>query len=241
VHGALADGELDWGEVVPHLAGRFTCHMMSTRGRGRSGDAADHSSPKLVEDAVAYANSTGELVGLVGISGGGRLVLGAAALGARARAIAAYEPVAFEAMDADFAADWRATVAKMRALMEEGRDRDAVRVFLGRAGTPDEQAAFSDEEDFIAAMARCVPIDIREFEAIAAGEEESPTALSALARFGVPVLVMRGALTELPWFAASVRHVAAQVPDCRVQEVAGAAHVAAATAHETLAHLLMKY
>jgi pimeloyl-ACP methyl ester carboxylesterase len=60
VHGALADGELEWDEVVPHLAGRFTCHMMSTRGRGASRDAADHSLPRLVEDVVGCAESIAE-------------------------------------------------------------------------------------------------------------------------------------------------------------------------------------
>ena len=61
VHGALADGELEWGEVVPHLVDRFTCHLISTRGRGASRDAADHSSPRLVEDVLGYRRVGAEL------------------------------------------------------------------------------------------------------------------------------------------------------------------------------------
>lgn len=235
VHGALADGELEWAEVVPHFADRFTCHMMSTRGRGRSGDAEDHSSPRLIEDVVAYVDSIGSPVCLVGISGGGRLVLGAAANGARVRAVAAYEPVVFEAMDEPFREEWRATVAKMHALVDTDRAGEAVHVFLGRAGTSEEQALFSDEEGFIDAMARYVPVDLKEFDAVSTKEDQSPTAASALARIDVPVLVMKGGKTELPWFAASVRHIASHVPDCRVQELPDAAHLAAATAPAELA------
>lgn len=241
VHGALADGELEWGEVVPHLADRFTCHLMSTRGRGASRDAADHSSPRLVEDVAAYADSVGLRAGLVGTSGGGRLVLGAAARGARVRAVAAYEPVVFEARDEAFAGEWRQTVAQMRVLADQGRAEDAVRLFLGTAGTREEEALFYNEEGFIAAMARYLPVDLQEFEAVSTDEAVSPTAPSALARIAVPVLVMRGARTELPWFAASVRHVASHVPHCRVQEVAGAAHLAAATAPEALAGILAEF
>jgi len=38
VHGMMADGDTDWKALLPHLTGRFTCHLPSYRGRGLSGD-----------------------------------------------------------------------------------------------------------------------------------------------------------------------------------------------------------
>jgi pimeloyl-ACP methyl ester carboxylesterase len=149
--------------------------------------------------------------------------------------------VVFEAMDKPFAAEWRETVRQMRALADQGRAEDAVRLFLGTAGTPEEEAIFSGEAAFISKMARYLPVDLAEFEEVPTDEAVSPTAPSALARIAVPVLLMRGACTELPWFAASVRHIASHVPDCRVQEVAGAAHMAAATVPEALAGILSEF
>jgi pimeloyl-ACP methyl ester carboxylesterase len=43
VHGAVADGESEFGALVPLLTDRFTCYRPSTRGRGYSDDHPDHS------------------------------------------------------------------------------------------------------------------------------------------------------------------------------------------------------
>ena len=79
VHGALGDGEVDYEALVPHLAERFTCYTPSTRGRGLSGDNPDHSPPRLQEDVTAFVDSIGGTVCVVGWSGSGAWVLGAAA------------------------------------------------------------------------------------------------------------------------------------------------------------------
>ena len=41
LQGVIGDGDLDWGPLVGHLTGRFTCHLPSLRGRGLSGDHPD--------------------------------------------------------------------------------------------------------------------------------------------------------------------------------------------------------
>ena len=38
VHGGLGDGEVSWFFMLPFLVEHFTCYLMSTRGRGLSGD-----------------------------------------------------------------------------------------------------------------------------------------------------------------------------------------------------------
>ena len=78
VHGAWGDGEVAYEALVPHLADRFTCYTPSTRPRP-AGDNPDHSPPRLQEDVTAFVDSIGEPVCLVGWSGSGAWVLGAAA------------------------------------------------------------------------------------------------------------------------------------------------------------------
>lgn len=86
VNGVMEDSELTWAGLVPLLSEQFTCLLMDTRGRGRSGDNSDHSPPRLWEDIASFVDSVGEPVGLVAESGGAGRVLGAAA---RTSAVAA--------------------------------------------------------------------------------------------------------------------------------------------------------
>ena len=69
LQGAVGDGDLDWGQVAEHLAGRYTCHLPSLRGRGLSGDHPDLSLARIIDDVVEYVDSIGETVGLTGWSG----------------------------------------------------------------------------------------------------------------------------------------------------------------------------
>src|SRR5215211_1407321 len=101
VHGAYGDGEIAWRSLLPYLTDRFTCYLPSTRGRGLSGDNTDHSPPRLVEDVTAFVDSLGERVCLVGWSGGGAWVLGAAANSGFVAAMTAYEPGVVSVMRQD--------------------------------------------------------------------------------------------------------------------------------------------
>lgn len=91
VHGIESDGHLCWQEVLPHLTGRFTCHLLNNRGRGLSGDHPDLSIPRMAQDVVGYVASLGEPVGLVGESFGGNLALIAAAQSNAVDAIVKHE------------------------------------------------------------------------------------------------------------------------------------------------------
>jgi hypothetical protein len=48
LHGIIGDGDIDWQPLLAHLTGRFTCHLPSWRGRGRSG--------RLTEGVRAFAS-----------------------------------------------------------------------------------------------------------------------------------------------------------------------------------------
>src|SRR6185369_3793168 len=90
VHGGIGDGDIAWKALLPRLVDTFTCYLPSTRGRGLSSDNPDHSPARLEEDIAAFVESIGEPVRLVGWSGSGAWVLGAAARNESVAAVAAY-------------------------------------------------------------------------------------------------------------------------------------------------------
>src|SRR5918993_5822612 len=141
VHGALGDGEVAYEALVPHLADRFTCYTPSTRGRGLSGDNPDHSPARLEEDVTAFVDSIGEPVCLVGWSGSGAWVLGAAARSGSVAAVAAYEPGVVSVMREDDLARTFATMEQVGMAAANGRLVDAVRAFAPWIGTDNEIAA----------------------------------------------------------------------------------------------------
>ena len=89
----LADGDTDWQALLPHLTGRFTCHLPSCRGRGLSGDHPDLSPGRMVDDILAYVDSMEATTGLVGWSSGAYLAVTVAAAQSDAVvAVAPFEP-----------------------------------------------------------------------------------------------------------------------------------------------------
>jgi pimeloyl-ACP methyl ester carboxylesterase len=69
LQGVIGDGDIDWNLLVRHLAGQFTCHLPSLRGRGLSSDHPALGTARLVEDVLTYLDSIGKPTGLVGWSG----------------------------------------------------------------------------------------------------------------------------------------------------------------------------
>ncbi len=67
-----------WELVLPELQKHFTAYAMVRRGRGESGDAAEYSLEREVEDVVALIDSTDGPVSLLGHSHGAILALEAA-------------------------------------------------------------------------------------------------------------------------------------------------------------------
>jgi pimeloyl-ACP methyl ester carboxylesterase len=62
VHGALLNGTLSWGAVLPRLAEHFTVYVMDRRGRAPSGDSKQYSIANEADDIVAVVESIGGAV-----------------------------------------------------------------------------------------------------------------------------------------------------------------------------------
>ncbi len=238
VHGAVADGLSEWGGLAPLLGERFTCYLPDLRGRGLSGDHPDHSREARVNDVVAFVESVGDPVGLVGVSGGGMVVLGAAARSDAVAALAVIEPVVFEAIDEETLARFREATDALAAGLEAGRPDEAIEPFLELIANEEEGAALSEDPDAIDEVAAYLPVDLAELREGIAFEGQSPTDPDVLARIGVPTLLLHGSRTSLPWFTESTRYAARHISGATMHEIVGNGHLGHLIAPERVAEKL---
>lgn len=226
VHGGIGDGEVAWEALWPHLTDRFTCYLPSTRGRGLSADHPDHSPPRLEQDVTAFVDSIGEPCYLVGWSGSGAWVLGAAARSASVAAVAAYEPGVMSVMGEDDVGRTVGTIERMGTAAVDGRLADALHAFAPWICNDEELAAL-ERTDFFERWALAVPAMLRFVQQDASFTGVRSTDAEALAQVDVPVLLLRGQQTRLgAWFADAAEYIAQHVRGSQVCELPGLGHFA---------------
>ena len=241
VHGGIGDGESAWDAMLPHLTDRFTCYLPSTRGRGLSADDPDHAPPRLEDDVTAFVASIGEPVYVVGWSGSGAWVLGAAARSEAVAAVAVYEPTLIPLMAEDDLADTLGTIQQVGVAAADGRLVDAVRVFTSWICTGEETAALA-QTSFEDVWAVRVPAMLRFVQQDGSYEGPRSTDPEALARITVPVLVLTGQQTRLrPFFSSAAQYIARHVADSQIWELPGAGHFAPVLAPESVADELITF
>ncbi len=241
VHGGIGDGDLAWEALLPHVTDRFACHLPSTRGRGLSADNPDHSPPRMVEDVTAYVDSIGGPVTLVGWSGSGAWVLGAAARCRSVAAVVEYEPGVMSEMRGYDLSHTIATMERMGAAAGEGRSVDAVRAFAPWIATDDEITAL-ERMDFFERWAGAIPAMLRFVQGDQVYQGPRPTDPDGLRRVAAPVLLLRGRRTRLgTFFTDSVRYLARYLPDAEVRELPGVGHFAPLLQPESIAGELVTF
>lgn len=228
---ALGDDRTSWAELVPMLSDRFTCHVMSTRGRGLSDDSPDHSRERLLEDITAFVDSIDAPVGLVGHSSAGALALEAAAHCAAVSAVAVYEPTLLEFASEDLATSIVEALGRVRSLAEQDRLVEAATAFFTDVVTsPDDELEMLVQAGAPQRAAGHVSMLLDE-------AAQSPPGLSdpeVLDHVTVPVLVLTGSRTRDFWHGVSgelARRLAH--PDTRT--VDDVAHFAPVVAPDRLA------
>lgn len=236
--GGVGDGDLDWQALLPYLNDRFTCFLPNLRGRGLSGDHPDLRLGRLVDDLVAYVDSIGEMVGLVGWSAGG-MVLGVAARSDAVGAVAAVEPTMFSLMDDQQRAALGEAVTGMRGLATEGRLAEAARAFFSFPFNHQELTV-ADETGYFDAIGHYVPTLLNQLSQTRESPGPVPDDPAVLGAISAPVLVLHGSDTK-PLFAAGARHVADHVPDAMLREISGAGHASPLTHPALLAEALAEF
>ncbi len=238
VHGGWGDGEVAYEALVPHLADRFTCYTPSTRGRGLSGDSPDHAVHHLVEDVVAFIDTIGEPVCLVGWSGI-EPPLGAAAQSGAVAAVALFEGYVPTVAEPDDLAALGAALDRTGAAAADGRLADAARAFAPYVITDAELGAL--DESFFERWGRSIPAMFQYFQQNMSAEGPKAYDADQLARISVPVLALWGTeTTHRAFVSKSAQHLARHAAG-HVRELAGVGHFAPLVAPELLAKELASF
>ena len=208
VHG-VATTSGDWLFVRPHLRERFTVVMMDRRGRGNSGDAAEHSMEREAEDVLAVLEAVdGRL--LVGHSYGAMCSILAAQRTDRLKRMVLYEPpIAVRP-------EWLEGVEE---LVANGDLDPALEEFLRAAGTSDEHVEAIRKSPAWPVLLEAVPPLPRELRACTHWRPpEGP--------IDVPTLFLLGADTTSPAYLDGLDDLLAKFTDLRRETIDGQMHVA---------------
>jgi pimeloyl-ACP methyl ester carboxylesterase len=216
VGGAIQHRAIDPGtaRMAQRLGGRFAVYHYDRRGRGDSTDTAPWSVEREVDDLAALIDHAGGPARAFGMSSGGALVLEAAARGLPIEKIALYEPP-FDA-GGTTGDDLPALLAE---LVAEGRDGDALALFLSRAGVPDEALAQMRGMPIWPALAGAAPTLVYDTTMMA-----DATLLSQrVPAVAAPLLVVDGGASPA-WAREAAEAVAAAAPGARRRTLDGQTH-----------------
>jgi pimeloyl-ACP methyl ester carboxylesterase len=239
VHGGWGDGEVAYEALVPLLADRFTCYTPSTRGRGLSGDNPDHSVHRLAQDVIAFIDTIGEPVCLVGWSGI-EPPLGAAAQSGAVSAMALFEGYVPTVAEEDDLASLGATIERTDAAAADGRLAAAARAFAPFVLTGAELAAL--DGDFFERWGRSIPAMLQYFRQNLLMEGSRPCDPEQLAKISAPVVALWSReTTKTTWVSKSALYLAQHVADGYVRELTGCGHGAPLVAPEVLAEELTSF
>ena len=237
------DAETTWSPVLPFLTERFTCHLLDTRGRGRSGDHPDHSPERQIDDITAFVESLNEPVGLVewGSFVGASWSLFAAARSPAVYAVASYDPLVIGVASEEDGARLDGIFDRVGSLVEEGRLDEAARRFplemaeQGFYTEPDMAEGATTE--FWAASTGNIPMFFGELSQAGEGKGPDPADPAHLEKVRVPVLLLYGTRSH-PMNVEFVRFMADHLPRPRTKAVPDAGHFGPRTHPEAVAREL---
>ena len=240
VHGGTADHHR-WRPVLALLEQHRTVYAIDRRGRGGSGDRADHSLDREFEDVAAVVRAVAERtaapVDLLGHSYGGLCALGGARLAGDAlRRLVVYEaPVGPAAVL--FTPDLE---TRLDMLVAQDRRDEALQVFFREEVQmpPHELAVLRGLPAWRARLAAVHTIP-RELRAVV-GFEPAPEWFKSIA---TPTLLLLGGDSSAAVTQATehVRRHLTEAAGVRVEVMPGQQHVAIDTAPELFARLVVEF
>jgi pimeloyl-ACP methyl ester carboxylesterase len=217
------------------LAPDFTVYRYDRRGRGDSGDTRPYAPEREVEDLAAVIDAAGGTAFLYGHSSGCALVLDAAvALGpAVVPKIALYE-----APYSDDPADqprWEAYLAELAKLLADGRNGDAVALFMTHTGMPAGQVEQMRQTPWFPALEAVAPTLAYDHAGLMGPRRAVPGAQAG--RVTVPALVMYGG-DSVAFMRLAAEGLSQAIPGAELREVEGQQHN---VAPEALAPVLASF
>jgi pimeloyl-ACP methyl ester carboxylesterase len=201
------------------------------RGRGLSGDAVDYDIEREADDLAAVLEAAGSGSVLLAHSYGATVALAAAdrlASSGNLDGLALYEP-ALQTPGHDIVDE--PTFQQMQSMLADGERDGALTLFFQRViGLPDAAIDAMRPTPVWAARLAAAHTITREGYA-AGGFSLDASSVSALR---CPVLVLRGTESP-PWLRSAAAAVHGAIPDSRLVELDGQAHMAMDTAPEAFA------
>lgn len=221
VAGALADRHVAAPPLLVELLARdLTVYNYDRRGKGDSGDMRPYAVEREIEDIEAVIDAAGGEASLYGHSSGGALALLAAArLGTKVRRLALYE-VPYN-QDPKGKAAWKDYVSRLATFLAEGRNGDAVALFLQIMGMSTEQIAGMRRAQSWPAMEAAGRTLAYDHIAILGPEAAIPVGIAA--GVTVPVLVMCGG-ASLPFMKATAETLSTIMPHAEMRILDGQTH-----------------
>jgi pimeloyl-ACP methyl ester carboxylesterase len=217
---ALTTGSLDDGSENAPLAAElsrwFRVVNYARRGRGQSGDGAEYSVAREIEDISALIDSAGARAMLYGVSTGGALALEAAAQLRAIDAVAVYE-VPYD-LAPDTPQQQRDYLAELNRRLSSGRRGDAVALFMELAGSSTEEISGARAHPVWAVLERIA--HTLAYDAAVLGTRQPP--LERFARLQEPVLVATGG--GIPPFEGAADALANAIPDALRKVLDGQGH-----------------
>lgn len=222
VHGTTAD-HTRWEPVRSTFEEHVTLYAIDRRGRGESGDTAEYSLNREVEDVVAVVESIGEPVNLLGHSFGALCALEAALRTDALRTLILYEPAFPVNGHSLYPED---VVREMETLLAAGENETALVVLFEKiAGvTPEQIDVLRSAPNWPDRVAAAHTV-LRETYA----EEEYTFDASRFTDMTTPTLLLSGSESpEVLRAATDVIHEA--LPESRIAPLVGQGHIAQSTA-----------
>jgi pimeloyl-ACP methyl ester carboxylesterase len=217
----LVSGALSAGSSMEPLAARLSGGLGAVpydrRGRGASGDTAPYAVAREVEDIAALIDAVGGSAALYGMSSGAALALEAAASGLAVTRVAVYEPPF--ALDEGGGKERAEYTRQLSGLLADGRNGDAVELFMSLTGMPPELIAGARRSPWWPDMEAVAPT--LAYDDAAMGDGLVPR--GRLASITVPVLVVAGGASPA-WMREAARTVAEAVPDGTYRTLDGQTH-----------------
>ena len=219
VDGALStrQGKL---ELARLLAPRFMVYGYDRRGRGDSGDTRPYAVAREIEDLETLIDAVGGSACLYGHSSGACLALEAAAqLGGKVARLALYEAPYND--DPAVRRPWATYIARLTEALADDRRGDAVALFLGFVGMPDEQVAGMRQSPFWPGLEAIASTLAYDHTGILGPDLAVPAARAA--RIATPTLAMHGG-AGAPFMRVAAETLSQVMPQAQCRTLDGQTH-----------------
>jgi len=219
VHGALLNGSISWGAVIPQFAQRFTVYAMDRRGRAPSGDGKDYSLSLEADDIAAVAAAIGQPVTLLAHSYGALATLDALERLKGVTQVILYEP---PVIVAPMGEQSDRILANMDRALAAGDRAEVVTTFLrDQVQAPAERLAGFQSSPIwpvVLEIASTLPRESRTVNTYRNWDDR-------LSKCTLPVTLLLGSETTSMLKEGSI-YVSKTIPGCRLVVLEGQGHAA---------------